>query len=265
MGMKIQVLKNGPVVDVVDNAFCPTGKGGGIDPSCGKGGGGVDVSYTDKLKAGIEKLKKERPDMIETIAGMQELLDAELGISIPVLKKSGSSIPKLVKDPNSEAYGGKPAVKSEVKEVYHQTHKDALVDILQGRGLLPMKEVIDDADAYSDFLTDIGSKDYGDWVFAGTNTGTSDFAAVSRGMLLKMDLTSDVDRIVSLPEVEGGLLMIKGKIDPSRIKEISFHSADGESWSNKKNSTPAELKEVLTKSGFVWKSGKWTRLPSLLK
>lgn len=34
---KIQVLKNGPVVDVVDNAFCPTGKGGGVDPSCGSG------------------------------------------------------------------------------------------------------------------------------------------------------------------------------------------------------------------------------------
>lgn len=38
--MKIQVLKDGPVVDVVDNAFCPTGKGGGIDSSCGSGKGG---------------------------------------------------------------------------------------------------------------------------------------------------------------------------------------------------------------------------------
>ena len=27
---------------IVDNAFCPTGKGGGIDPSCGRRGGGSD-------------------------------------------------------------------------------------------------------------------------------------------------------------------------------------------------------------------------------
>lgn len=33
--MKIQVLKDGPVVEVTDNSFCPTGKGGGVDPSCG--------------------------------------------------------------------------------------------------------------------------------------------------------------------------------------------------------------------------------------
>lgn len=37
--VKLQVLKGGPVVDVVDveNAFCPTGEGGGVDPTCGKG------------------------------------------------------------------------------------------------------------------------------------------------------------------------------------------------------------------------------------
>lgn len=37
--MKVQVLKGGSVVEVVDNAFCPTGKGGGVDPTCGSGGG----------------------------------------------------------------------------------------------------------------------------------------------------------------------------------------------------------------------------------
>lgn len=47
--MKIQVLKNGPVVEVdVTNSFCPTVKGGGVDPSCGKGGSagkGDFISY----------------------------------------------------------------------------------------------------------------------------------------------------------------------------------------------------------------------------
>lgn len=43
--MKLQVLKNGGTVEVdqVDNVFCPTGQGGGVDPSCkvgGKGGSG---------------------------------------------------------------------------------------------------------------------------------------------------------------------------------------------------------------------------------
>lgn len=35
--MKVQVLKGGPIVDVVNNAFCPTGKGGGVDPTCSPG------------------------------------------------------------------------------------------------------------------------------------------------------------------------------------------------------------------------------------
>lgn len=51
--MKIQVLKDGPVVEVdedVANAFCPTGKGGGVDPSCGKGKAGGGKSGGKKVK-----------------------------------------------------------------------------------------------------------------------------------------------------------------------------------------------------------------------
>jgi len=35
---KIQVLKDGPVD--VENAFCPTGQGGGVDPTGSPGGSG---------------------------------------------------------------------------------------------------------------------------------------------------------------------------------------------------------------------------------
>lgn len=62
--MKIQVLKDGPVVDVVDNGFCPTGQGGGVDPTCGKGGGGKGVAkvknpqYTKARKTALRAIKR---------------------------------------------------------------------------------------------------------------------------------------------------------------------------------------------------------------
>jgi hypothetical protein len=54
-----------------DNAFCPTGPGGGVDPSCGKddeGGGGPDETYkaaidrTQKEMEGLNKKLKKEPD-----------------------------------------------------------------------------------------------------------------------------------------------------------------------------------------------------------
>lgn len=56
MSKKIQVLKDGPIVDVdvdVANSFCPTDKGGGVDPSCGggKGGGGSSGGESGSKKS----------------------------------------------------------------------------------------------------------------------------------------------------------------------------------------------------------------------
>lgn len=46
--MKLQVLKSGRRVEV-GNSFCPTGKGGGVDPTCGKGSkGGSGGSSSNK-------------------------------------------------------------------------------------------------------------------------------------------------------------------------------------------------------------------------
>lgn len=52
---KVRVLNGGNVVDVVDvdNAFCPTGKGGGVDPTCGKGGNKKGKTAAKKSGTGI--------------------------------------------------------------------------------------------------------------------------------------------------------------------------------------------------------------------
>jgi len=42
---------------VADNVFCPTGSGGGVDPSCGKGRGGEAVTEADRKNA-LSSLKK---------------------------------------------------------------------------------------------------------------------------------------------------------------------------------------------------------------
>lgn len=57
--MKIQVLKDGPVVEVeVANSFCPTGKGGGVDPSCGGEKGGAAAGSSGSNMAGDELVQK---------------------------------------------------------------------------------------------------------------------------------------------------------------------------------------------------------------
>lgn len=40
------------------NAFCPTGEGGGVDPSCGKSGGGIVARITAKVKDKYAKLEQ---------------------------------------------------------------------------------------------------------------------------------------------------------------------------------------------------------------
>lgn len=66
--MKIQVLKDGPVVEVdVANAFCPTGKGGGVDPSCGGekgGGGGRTERFTSDEKKKLAELESRNSNAI---------------------------------------------------------------------------------------------------------------------------------------------------------------------------------------------------------
>lgn len=52
--MKIHVLKGGQKVEVVDNAFCATGAGGGVDPTCSPG----KQSLAEKTKAAGDRLKE---------------------------------------------------------------------------------------------------------------------------------------------------------------------------------------------------------------
>lgn len=57
--MKLQVLKNGNRVEVdqVDNVFCPTGQGGGVDPTCKRGGKGGRGGSGRKGGKGAGKIK----------------------------------------------------------------------------------------------------------------------------------------------------------------------------------------------------------------
>ena len=41
--MILQVLKQGQRVEVTDNVFCPTGQGGGVDPTCSSGSGSSSI------------------------------------------------------------------------------------------------------------------------------------------------------------------------------------------------------------------------------
>lgn len=56
--MKLQVLKNGDRIEVdqVDNVFCPTGQGGGVDPSCKRGGKSKRRGRTKSAGSEVEKV-----------------------------------------------------------------------------------------------------------------------------------------------------------------------------------------------------------------
>lgn len=102
--MEVQVLKNGQRIEVtqIDNSFCPTGRGGGVDPTCspGKGGGefavGSKVQYKGKEytvsgggmspKRGPNKGRK--PMVLKGPGGeMETLWEDELGASDKETKK----------------------------------------------------------------------------------------------------------------------------------------------------------------------------------
>lgn len=69
--MKIQVLKDGPSVEVVDNSFCPTGKGGGVDPSCGGANSSISFKQVgiERRKAFSELLMQEIPVVMKELTG----------------------------------------------------------------------------------------------------------------------------------------------------------------------------------------------------
>lgn len=98
---------------VIDNAFCPTGKGGGIDPTCSKSGSGKNYSGSSDEPFSYDRLN----------------------------------------DPDSAAHGGrKPASRKELTSLWHQTSNDAALKILQGSGLKPSSHISKElaAEGYAD-------------------------------------------------------------------------------------------------------------------
>ena len=79
--MKLQVLKNGHRTEVtqVGNAFCPTGKGGGVDPTCGKGGKGK-VRSRGSGKEGDKNTPKVPVRKMDDINSIAKLSKAEVSL-----------------------------------------------------------------------------------------------------------------------------------------------------------------------------------------
>ena len=69
--MILQVLKQGQRVEVTVNVFCPTGKGGGVDPTCGKGNKTVSAG-----RYGQHPVEKDTVLEIEGIKGVHSFAGA---------------------------------------------------------------------------------------------------------------------------------------------------------------------------------------------
>lgn len=73
---KVRVLRGGnkvEVMDVTDNSFCPTGKGGGVDPTCSPGGksvGGGGGKSNSSGKGGAGNLKND--DMVKKMVSSSQ-------------------------------------------------------------------------------------------------------------------------------------------------------------------------------------------------
>lgn len=79
---KVRVLRGGnkvEVVDVTDNSFCPTGKGGGVDPTCGKGGKGK-VRSSGSGKEGDKSAPKVPVRKMDDINSIAKLSKAEVSL-----------------------------------------------------------------------------------------------------------------------------------------------------------------------------------------
>ena len=76
--MKLQVLKNGCTVEVdqVGNVYCPTGQGGGVDPTCKRGGKGGKSTSGGKREKGAGKDSRGKNEM-----SLSELKDKEPGLA----------------------------------------------------------------------------------------------------------------------------------------------------------------------------------------
>lgn len=79
-------LDDDPDYDPAHNQFCPTGEGGGVDPTCGKDGGTDSSDDTDPVDRAVNAAKKAYPKAGDTVDGRavirkvdnQDSIDAEL-------------------------------------------------------------------------------------------------------------------------------------------------------------------------------------------
>lgn len=80
-GMKALPPSKSPIVAnwLVENVFCPTGAGGGIDPTCSPGGTRSSPSFKDRVKSKIKELG-EKVYMSEIASGIGKLITEGLDI-----------------------------------------------------------------------------------------------------------------------------------------------------------------------------------------
>ena len=68
-----EIINNFSTVDVTDNVFCPTGPGGGQDPTCSPGGTRSSPSFKDRVKAKIKEVG-EKLYLSETASALKKLV-----------------------------------------------------------------------------------------------------------------------------------------------------------------------------------------------
>lgn len=127
------------LIDPTVNVFCPTGKGGGIDPTCGGGGKGrVSVGVSHDSKQGQDTLKEWNKEMLNKF-GKDELGYSKWGDARDEWNRGRYGmirqvqLGKKVVDPNGKDVTSELKAKSDIlEEAISSSPKFAATDLHRG-------------------------------------------------------------------------------------------------------------------------------------
>lgn len=123
----------------------------------------------------------------------------------------------------SQIANARPARPSELRSVWHQTTTGAVLEIMRAGALKPVRELSPEiAEEAYDPETHNGA----DLVYFGMNRAASEHAATGHGVMLNLDVRELQDRSWAEPDMEGGLIMVKGRIPADLIESISFDNRE---------------------------------------
>lgn len=131
-------------------------------------------------------------------------------------KPAGSPQGGEFTDKSSVTFGARRGTPEELRKLYHVTSPAAAEKILQN-GFRTIRALSPDI---AKEVYDVDTKDAADHVYFGLSRRAALNNAVGQGMLITIDARALSSRTSLLPDMEGGIAMVKGAIPGSAIIDV---------------------------------------------